>query len=201
MHTVSCTEYEIEENIPEHISRSYASEYASTSNFVSTYLFLFIIIILLLLTENCFSICCNFHIKLLKTGFQVENNNNVHDYCLTENSEQPSTPKMSEVGAEIKKTPNGGVSRNRRITKSARLQYSLKNNEKFLKLSEENINSEKEYKQRKLLLLENNLLQKSKYYERKAVAFETIANASKQIAVNLQDIKNSMIQNQNQNDV
>lgn len=68
------------------------------------------------------------------------------------------------------------------MNKSTRLQQSLKNNEKFIKISEESVNFEREYKKKKLLLL-----------EKKQVALETIANAYTQMAVDIRDIKNALV--------
>lgn len=104
-----------------------------------------------------------------------------------------------EFGVDAEKTKTSKVSFSRqKRTKIGRLEYSLRNNDRLLKLTEENNNSEKEYKQRKLLLLENDSLQKSGYYDRKALALETIANAHKQIAIDIQVIKNAITQSQKQ---
>ena len=83
----------------------------------------------------------------------------VHDYCLQGPSKETDDP------GQIKRVPL--AHKQRRVTKTKRLEESLKSNERFLKITEANLETDKMFKEKQLEIMLTKSNNKQAYYEKK----------------------------------
>ncbi|CAH1183936.1 unnamed protein product [Phaedon cochleariae] len=111
-----------------------------------------------------------------------------HMYC---NSDQGLKEQHKPATTEI----SGPKKVTKKVTKSARLQESLKTNNRFIDMNGEKFRSDKLYQEKKIALLESQSIYKKVYLDKKLSALQSIANSFSEIASDIRDIKNKILEN------
>lgn len=110
-----------------------------------------------------------------------------HLYYNREFKEQESTTTSAGTSGPQKKKSN-------KITKSARLQESLKTNNRFIEINSEKFHNDKLYQERKIQILESESIHRKSYMDQKLLLWQSIADSFSQISNDIREIKNKILE-------
>ncbi|XP_030757975.1 uncharacterized protein LOC115883716 [Sitophilus oryzae] len=118
---------------------------------------------------------------------EKENESNIE--IIDEDSMEPvaatSTPKKErKITLHIAENTVPKNSRKKSVN-SSRLSHSLRNNEKFLMISQQGMSATEKYQKKKLQLLEEHFKIKQEYYEKQIKVIENISENVEMIANNI----------------